>query len=135
MTDWVNKIGPNDAQLWTNHEEGEASDRYVDGEMTSDDGAYIQIRFLGRDYRAGTLPGTGIEPWYGLGWNKIASNGRFQLQIITKPSRIDQQLDYTRNNLARNTYVHNNSSQVVTLTDNYCVLQDNEFISHRMTRV
>lgn len=135
LTDWVNKIGPNYAQIWTNHEEWEASDRYVNGEMTSDDGAYIQIRFLGRDYRAGTLPGTGIEPWFGLGWNKIASNGRFQLQIITKPSRIDQQLDYTRNNLTRNTYGHINTSQVLTLTDNYYVLQDNDFISPRITRV
>lgn len=135
LTDWVNKIGPNYAQIWTNHEEWVASDRYVNGQMTSDDDAFIQIRIPGRDYRAGTLPGTGIEPWFGFDFRKIGSNGRLQTNLITKPVRIDPLLDYTRNNLVRNSYGHINSSGKYALSDNYNVLRNSDFINPRITRV
>lgn len=135
LTDWVNKIGPNYAQIWTNHEEWAASDRYVNGQMTSDDDAYIQVRLPGRDYRAGTLSGTGIEPWFGLYIRKIGSNGRLGTGLITKPVRIDTQLDYTRNNLVRNSYGHINSFTAYNLSETYYLLQNADFISPRITRV
>mgnify|MGYP006239478883 CR=1 FL=1 len=134
ITDWCNKIGPNYAQVWTNHEEWEASDRYTSGAMATTDDAYIQIRLLGRDYRAGTLSGTGIEAWRGFGLHKRNSNRMLEPRILQKPSKIEQSGDYVRSNLTRNIYGHITESGN-TLSNNYYVFDDADFSSPKITRV